>query len=236
MTSDMARASCSRNSLVLVGKAAASHPDAQFYNEVWGVVPRSSTWSLFLRHDFTNLLTPQNIFLFAYNWTLTGKGMKKTYLSPHLLEEKYLAKSMYILITAHILVASAISSVEMNSKSAFLPPTSDPFCLILPHIISWASTLILPASTRKSNSNNFIFHLLFHYSGDLNSTFQHNLTFLFLPYQALTILLYNHFSISFLLILSSVYFRSFSDHACTIILVSIWFPCFQYLLNLSNLP
>lgn len=100
---------------------------------------------------------------------------------------------MNVFIKAHSLVASAISSVNMNSKSEFLPRTCDPFCFVLLPIVSQTPTLGFPASTRKSYSNHCIFHPLFHYPGHLNSKLQHNLTCLFLPCRALTTLLLHLF-------------------------------------------
>lgn len=86
---------------------------------------------------------------------------------------------MNILGKAHISIALAMSFLKMNSKSVFLPPVSDPVCLLLSQIASWTSTLGFPANTRKSYVNNFIFHLLFHYP--LNSKRQHDLTSPFSP-------------------------------------------------------
>ena len=98
---------------------------------------------------------------------------------------------MNVLVRTHILVAPAINSVKMTLISVFLPPTSDLVCILLSQITSCTSTVGFPASTRTSYVNNFIFLLLFHYPGHLNSEFQQNLTFLFLPYQTLKILLHN---------------------------------------------
>ena len=117
------------------------------------------------------------------------------------------SNSMNVLVRTHILVAPAINSVKMTLISVFLPPTSDLVCILLSQIVSCTSTVGFPANTRTSYVNNFIFHLLFHYTGHLNSEFQHNLTFLFLPYESLKILLHN---LSFLSLFHHHYHQSSS--------------------------